>query len=285
MYAYVTVETLKSSGGLNIPNGTGADVRLRQLAEAVTQEFDRVLHRRIHPSVGTMYYSGDGSTLLLTDDLVAISSLKEDNTDDGTFDTTWAAADYNYLPYNVDPTSDVGRPYHGLEVNPKSNGNQDAFLQGRRNYQITGTWGWSSVTVTADAVCSANVTVGDVTLDIGTVNSATKIETGMVLSVNSEQMYVESLVGSSTGTSVRVSRAANGSTAGSHGSGDAINYYTHPSPIREGAFVQTARLWKRKDSGFSSEVGFPETGQITTFRGTMDADVKMLIGPYMKRFV
>jgi hypothetical protein len=75
-------------------------------------------------------------------DLVSVTAFKTDEAGDGTFETTWAASDYQLLPFNR-PT---GGPYTKVEV---IGGNLLPIRygrQGRRDrVQITGIWGWDTV--------------------------------------------------------------------------------------------------------------------------------------------
>jgi len=277
-HAYVTLETLKSTGALNLGTGTPYDTRLRQLTEGIAEQVDRYANRAkttFQPRTDTLYFSGDNSTLLLVPDLISITSLKEDNNQDGTFDTTWNANDYFLMPYNADPTSDWGMPYNALQVSPKSNGTQDAFLAGPRRYEIVGTWGYREVTGTTGAKTSGTIgTSGTTTFTADTAG----IEPGMTILVQSEQMYVKS----TSGTAVTVERGVNGSTATTHATTLDVNYYIYPQPVQEATIIQASRIWKRKDSGFASEVGFPDIGMTTTWRGGLDPDVKQLLFPFRR---
>ena len=271
-HAYVTVTLIKGTGALNV-DGTVYDTRLRQVAEAVTQAIDRYTDRTFQPFDGTRFYSGDGGTLLLIDDLAVVGTLAEDNRNDGTFGTDWAAADFLTLPFNADPTSEWGRPITRFQVSPKSNGTQDAFLRGARNYRLIGTFGFVSITTTVTGSASGSQGTG-VTF---TVDSTGTIEPGMTILVDTERMYVLS----TSGTALTVQRGVQNSVVGTHASGTAINYYDYPSPIKEAAFMQAARLWQRRNSGFATTVGLPELGMITTFRG-LDDDVKHMLNPYRR---
>jgi hypothetical protein len=93
-------------------------------------------------------------------------------------------------------------------------------------------------------------------------------------------MYIQS----TGGTNISVLRAAHGTTAGSHGSGDSINRFVYPRDVVEATLVQTVRLWKRKDSGFATELGFQQTGQMQITSG-LDFDVKQMLRPYGRFFV
>ena len=292
--AYLSLDVLKGTGALNV-TGTVFDTRLRQLSERVSREADRYANRAFFWSIGTLYFDGGsekaevpsrtnttsyivgGAMFLQVPDLVAVTSLKEDTNLDGTYETTWAATDYHLWPYNAQPTKEWGRPYTRLMVNTRSDGTQDVFLGGQKNYQVVGTWGWWQLSGTSGR--NGTLTDGVVTSLVfdGTVGGT--IEAGHTVLIDNELVYVT--VGTaSAGTSVTVERAVNNTTGTAH-TNKAANLVQYPGPVCEAVFIQVARLWKRKDSGFATEIGMPETGQLQVFRG-LDSDVKRLLDPYRK---
>lgn len=278
-YSYISVDVLKGTGALNVTS-TAHDARLRQLAESVSRGIDRYDGRVLHPHTRTLYLDGPGGTTFITPDIIAVTSLKEDSNGDGTFDTTWATADYHLAPYNADPTNDWGGPYRKLLVNAASTGTQEEFLRGQRNYEIVGTFGYISVTEDTGRSLSGSHDATATSLVLsGTPEGAIGIGDVLSIGTASEQLYVTG-IGSGAGTTITVERGVNGSTAGSHGSGDTISAYQHPEPIREAALIQCARLWQRRNSGFASEVGF-DTGTMMVFRN-MDPDVKQMLNPYRR---
>lgn len=276
-HAYVTVTFLKGTGALNI-DGTAFDTRLRQANEAIAQAIDRYTDRTFQSYDGTRFYSGDGGTLLFIDDLAVVGTLAEDDQMDGSFDVTWVAADFLTRPFNADPTSEWGRPITSFQVSPKSNGTQDVFLAGPRRYRLIGTFGYVTVTRDSGVDTSGTTTTGTTV----TVNTA-GVEPGMMLLIGSgttrERIYVDSTA--SGGTSLTVRRAQYGSTSSNHATTLDVNYFVYPSPIQEAAFMQVARLWQRRNSGFATTVGLPETGMLTVFRG-LDDDVKLMLNPYRR---
>ena len=270
--AYVSVDTLKGTGALNI-SGTAYDGRLLAISEAVSRQVDRYANREFFPKTEVKVFDGNGKNELFIPDLVAVGTLKEDTNLDGTFETGWATTDYDLEPANASPTADWGGPYRRLVVNLKSNGSQDVFLKERRNYQLTGTWGYRQVTKdSARNGTLADGTTGTLTLD----GSASALEVGQTVQIESEWCYVTAIAG----TAATVERAKNGSTGTAH-TGKDVLIVQYPGPVSEAVLIQVARLWKRKDSGFATEIGMPETGQITVFRG-LDSDVKELLSPFRK---
>lgn len=273
-HSYVTVTVLKGTGVLNV-DGTAYDVRLRQLLEHVSVQIDRYVGRQIQPFDATLYYDGDDTTLMPVRDLISVTSLKEDTNKDGTFETTWDAKDYEPLPYNAQPTEDWGKPYSMLQVSNKSDGTQDTFLRGSKMYQLIGTHGY--IAVTRDSGVKTSGSLGSTATSM-TVDSTGTLEPGMTLLVDSERMYIEAF----SGTNVTVQRKTQGSTGATHGTAVAISYYLYPGPVQEAVIIQSARLWRRRDSGFASQIGLPETGQMMMWTGGLDTDVKQSLAGYRR---
>ena len=264
--AYVSLDTLKSSGVLNI-TGTVDDTRLRGLIENLSRVVDRYCNRQFFVLKATRKFDGDGTASLLIPDLISIDTngLKTDDDKDRTFETTWATTDYLLLPSNADPATagnPQSRPYTRIEVDVDAGAKAD-FPVGRQTVQVAGQWGWwrhhKRATETANAVADATTTSV-------TVSSRTDVEAGHTILVDSEQMYVQSY----SSNTLTVVRGVDGTTAASHSGGVAIDIYEYPGPVVEATIVQASRLWKRKDSAFSESPG------------QLDSDVALMLGPYRK---
>ena len=275
--SYVSLDVLKSSGVLNI-TGAGEDTRLLSLLESVSRAIDRYCNRHFYVLNATRKFDGNGKQRLLVPDLVSVDTngLKTDDNLDRTFETAWATTDYLLLPSNADPTTreNAGsRPYTVVEVDTDA-GTKADWPAGRQTVQIAGQWGYwrhlKRATETANAVA-------DTTTTSVTVSSRADVEAGHTILIDSEQMYVRSY----SGNTLTVERGANGATAASHSGGAAIDIYEYPGPIVEATILQAARLWKRKDSAFAGNAGFPETGQMRVSTGP-DPDVQLMLGQYRK---
>jgi len=278
--AYVDLALIKSPGGLNLATGTAYDTRLRTITEAISREADRYTNRHFFYSVDTLNFDGNGKTELDVPDLISIGTLLEDTNYDGTFETTWASTDFILYPRNAGPTSThIAEPYTYIKVSDLSNSTQDIFLRGLSNYRIAGTWGYSKITHTSGL---AGTLADGTTTNLVLSGSATgNIEIGHTLLINDELVYV---TGITTGTLATVRRSINGSTGTIH-LGQAVNVIDYPGPVTEAVFIQLSRLWRRKDSGFASQVGMPETGMMMSWRGSLDPDVKTLLASYRKLIV
>ena len=277
MNAYATVDTLKSSGVLNI-TGSGDDARLRGLVENVSRLIDRYCNRHFYVLQATRKFDGLGGLRLLVPDLVSVdaSGLTTDDDKDRTFETTWAATDYLLAPSNADPATagnPESRPYTAIEVGVDA-GTKSEFPAGREMVQLAGQWGWWRHLNRASETANA---IADATTTSVTVSSRTDVEAGHTLLIDSEQLYVRSY----SGNTLTVERGVNGATAASNSGGAAIDIYDYPGPVVEAAIMQTGRLWRRKDSAFSTNSGFQETGQ-TIVAARMDPDVMLLLGLHRK---
>lgn len=271
--SYVGLGTLKGTGALNFA-GTVFDARLLNVAEAVSRQIDAYCHRIFYVLIENRDFDvhPTATGTLWVGDLVAVGTVLEDTNEDGTFETGWAATDYILYPLNAQPTSIWGRPFNRLVVNPKSDGTQDEFLPGKAMYRITGTWGYREDLVNSGELPSGTWGAATATTTL-TLSATTTLDVGQTIKVDSEYMYV-----TGTGaTSIIVQRAVNGSTATAHTG--TVNILRFPQEITEACLIQTSRLWKRRDSGFSTQVGMEEIGQTNIAIG-LDRDVKQLLSRY-----
>ncbi len=272
--AYADLTTLKSSGVLNI-SGTGYDTRLRELLETVSRLIDRYCNRHFYVLSTARKFDGDGGTELLVQDLIAVTSLKTDDNKDRTYETTWAATDYLLYPSNAEPTKVWGRPYTRILVDTEA-GNEDVFTAGMQTVEISGKWGYREVTEDSGADINEGGTFS-ATDTVLTVTDGSKFAVGQTILIESEQLYITAI----STNNLTVIRGINGTTAATHADSTDISIYKYPEPVVQACLMQTSRLWKRKDSGFASEVGLPQTGGFDVFRG-LDPDVKQLLSSYRK---
>lgn len=286
MISYVDLSRFKGTAGLNLNidgAGTSMDVVLRSVGEAVSQAIDAYCDRTFMVTVAEQrFFDGNGTGYLRVNDYVSLAEIAEDDRQDGTFGVTWGANDYANWPYNANPTSLQGSPYRVIYVSSKSNGTQDHFQRGQRNYRVTGTWGYSRATSSSGLTGTIGSATSTITLTLSAA-IGTVIAVGQSLAVGTEIMYVKEAP-SSTATTVTVVRAQQNSSATAH-TAVGVNVFVYPGPVTEAAFIQAARLWRRKDSAFASQAGLLETGQLVVFQGGLDQDVKMLLSPYRRRAV
>lgn len=278
--AYVGLATLKSAGAMNI-TGTADDTRLRQYIEAVSRAFDSYLGRHLYSLTATRRFSGNGrNRLLLPQDLIAVTSLKEDTTGDATYDTTWASTDYELAPYEAEPTGPAGRettrPYWAIEINRRSNGTKTAFARGQKRFELVGKWGYAETKVDSGSLLNGALTAAATT---ATVDDGTDFEVAQTIMVDSEQMYVTAI---STNT-LTVERGVNGTTAAAHDDDATVNIIEYPPPVREAAIIQVMRQWSQRQAGYANQVG--EDGLVRVASGRLAPEVMEKLDPYRRLWV
>ena len=271
--AYVSVDMLKSSGALNI-TGSADDTRLRLVIEGVSRQIDAYCNRHFFELSATRKFDSNGGQELLLPDLVSIdaSGLKTDDDKDRTFETTWAASDYLEEPANADPTGghDLSRPVTRISVDADA-GAKSAWPAGRQTVQIAGKWGFWRRLLTAAETLNEALDATETAVD---VSSRADVEAGHTILIAAEQMYVRSY----SANTLTVVRGVNGTIAGTHSTGAAISVYQYPSPVGEASLLQSARLWKRKDSPMLGTERSPDSRGVAA----LDPDVTALLSPYRR---
>lgn len=269
--AYVTLDFIKSADVLDISTTTDADTRLLRLLENISEWTDKWLGRHFYALQQVRTFDGDGKVELFIPDLISLTTLKDDDDQDGTFDVTWAANDFKLWPYNADPTTatnPLSTPFTKIITNIRG-GTKTGFPRGRQTVQIDGEWGyWRHLTRATEVVDTGGITSTALTLP---VDAKTDIEVGHTLLIESEQMFVTSI----TGNNLTVRRGVNNTTAAAHLATVVIDIYEYPGAVKEAITITVGRLWKRKESSFANVIGTPD-GSVQVFRG-MDSDVKMLL--------
>ena len=239
MNAYTSLHTLKSPSVLNLTDDAHDD-RLLTLAENVSRQIDRFCNRHFYCLKATRVFDGRAGDTLLVPDLISIDpdGLKTDDDLDGDFETTWPESDYLLYPANADPAAglDVSYPYNKLVVNTAT-GLRQTFPAGRRAVRVNGQWGYWIRLSMAEGSLEEDLDPGE--KDV-TLTSVTGISPGHTILVDSEQMYVRAIVGST----LTVTRAVNGTTAATHQVGAEVRLFAYPGPVTEATILQVSRLWR-----------------------------------------
>ena len=164
----------------------------------------------------------------------------------------------------------VGEPIQqgsGQSLRPEDRG---PFVEG----EVGGAQDGPALVALADINEGSGCSATDTTL---TVTDGSKFAVGQTILIGSEQLYITAI----STNDLTVVRGVNGTTPASHAHNSDISIYRYSRPVVEACLMQTFRLWKRKDSGFASTVGLPQTGVFGVFRG-LDPDVKQLLSAYRK---
>ncbi len=260
MNTYITLQTLKSAGALDIRDDDH-DARLLSLIEGVSRAIDGYCRRHFYVLRATRLFDGDGTSTLRPTDLVSIdpSGLATDDHRDGVFETTWDESDYVLHPANADPTGghDASRPYWSVNA---TDGRR--FPLGQRTVRISGEWGfWRRLRRVASTVSSA---VDEHRAEI-VVGALADIRVGHTLLIDDEQLYVSGI----SARTLSVTRGVNGTEAAGHDPGDGISVFGYPAPVSEAALLQSVRLWRRSASPSDPVCG-------------LGADVRELLAPYRR---
>lgn len=189
------------------PQDATYDEEYLDLIEDASRVFQGDTHRQFHSTVETIYLDGDGTrTLLLPNGrlLISVSSLKLDDGDDGTYETTLVeGTDYRLIPTHEDQKYGVELLTQGTQIHH--------WPAAQSSIELTGTFGWSEETeATGLSGTVADATTTTLTAD---ANAGGILEAGDTILVEDEQMEVTE---TPTQTSVAVTRGINGTTAAAH---------------------------------------------------------------------
>ena len=280
---YATLADIKSAGLLNI-TATTYDVDLLDCLEEGSRKIDTDTERFYFIYEGTFYQDGGGNRLILDWDVQTISTLKCDTDGDGVYESTYdlvsTSPDAFLYPINETPKT-------RLEANPW--GDYGHFGAGiRKAVQIVGVFGYgadwpASYTYDSGQVVHASTagTVFTSTSTLLTVSTVTLLSVGNTIRIangtTSEQMYVTAL--STAGISV--TRAMNGTIAGPATTDDVVYIYQYPRIIAKAVLIYAMRIWKRRESAFQNQVGNPELGTVTVWKGD-DPDYQKAVIKYHK---
>lgn len=148
--AYVTVDDLSAYIG-SANNLTGIDIsnnsgELTAACEAASRAVDHYCGRVFWDAgaVSAREFQADDPYLLDVPDFHTTTGLvvKTDETDDGTFDTTWASTDYQVGPADGVRDGTTGWPFWLIEA---VESRWFPTRGRRRRVEITAQWGWAAV--------------------------------------------------------------------------------------------------------------------------------------------
>ena len=264
---YGDLKKLKDDSLLKDPAaGSGDDPEMLQLLLSLSDWVEGYCNRHFYPRQQTIVIDGSGTPSLAIPDLIALDTIKEDTTDDQTFNETWTASDYFLRPYNSDPTQPWGRPFSDIMV--RTAGSKATFASGPQRFQLTGRWGYhENKEDSGTDLNNASFSATDTTM---AVDAGTAVEIGQTVQLDNEQMLV---TGIST-NDLTVTRGLNGTTPATHADNVDVFILRWPPSIERAVLIQAARLWTR--AADFEPFFVPDE---------IDTDVKMLLEPYKKKAV
>ncbi len=144
---YCTLSGLKSFVGIGDGND---DTLLEDSVEAASRQIDAFCGRVFYADANVSarkYYTNDPYRLRVDDFSTATGLIvKYDDNDDGTYETTVAATDFQLLPLNSVAGGILTTPYYIIELISTSVHEWPLDLSSNRaTAEITAKWGWSAV--------------------------------------------------------------------------------------------------------------------------------------------
>jgi len=143
---YATLAQVKAA--MRITDSVDDDL-LETAIESASRQIDGHCERRFYTTATTRIYTPNDSFVCEIDDLVSITSLKTSSDVDGSFDTTWAASDYQLEPLNAIAG--------GMDVSYTQIRATGDYLfplsGGEATVQVVGTFGWASVPSDIEQAC------------------------------------------------------------------------------------------------------------------------------------
>lgn len=171
---------------------------------------------------------------------------------------TWTSGlsnDYLLLPYDASPST-------GLKQSTEST---KSFNGGQQTFVIDGVWGWQNTESATITTTNEALDAGEVAID---VTSAANISEGMVIKIENELMYVES-ISSNTITCVR---GIHGTTDASHTTSKNITSQVFPTDVIQ-TCAELARVrYRERDLGLNRDLG---SGEMQTTIPTRESKLIM----------
>ena len=165
------------------------------------------------------------------DDLLEVTSLTNG---DG---SAIAAANYLLYPTNVYPKEELRlKQSSGIAWMPDGDGNYEQVIT------LVGIFGYhTNYTGHAWGGCGTVANVGGIndTVTTYTSSAVAGVEGGMLLKIDSEYLYVQSVAG----VTITVERGVNGSTAAAHVVGSVVSYWRPIFAVQRIARMGVAALW------------------------------------------
>jgi len=146
---YTTLQSVKNALIIPLDNYED-DGYLEATIESVSRMIENHTGRRFYATSETRYYSAINSDEVMVDDLLTVTTLKTDDDEDGTFETTWTTSDYHLMPMNA---ATNGRPYTWIETS--GYGSYSFPVNVKKGVQIVGSFGYCAITSLPKPVAEA----------------------------------------------------------------------------------------------------------------------------------
>lgn len=144
---YATLAEIKNS--LRISDSID-DTQLEMAIESASRLIDGYAQRYFYNGgTATRVFASNNTWQVMLDDAQSLSEVKLSSLDNGTYDVTLAATDYQLFPLNNVVGGLTGWPYTELTLAGNYLSVNYGFVtgSGRANVQVTGVWGWSAIPI------------------------------------------------------------------------------------------------------------------------------------------
>lgn len=244
-----------------------------RMEEAASREIDNFCDRHFYDLTTTLYLDGNGRDLLFVPDLLTITSVKLDLDGDGVYEVELTDPT-DYWPIRYGANGQDNAPVTALRLNLRA-GSRSTFPAYPRAVEIIGSSGYTSAVerVPASLVVDDPLAAGAVTLNVTAATGDELYEEGQTLLLDSEQVYLTAI----NNDALTIVRGVNGTTDAAHVQTTVIDRYTYIPEVVEAALIQSGRLWKRRETAYSTVIQ-DGIGTIEVFKG-LDPDVRMLLTP------
>lgn len=138
---YVTLDRLRER--LRVTD-TNDDARLSQLIDAASAMIDQDTGQTFGQATATKTFVPESPYVLRVPPLISVTTLKTDDDDDGTFETTWSASDYELDGFGDFLGSSGTDPYEMIRAVGSRSFPIPSPTGRQRLVQITGSWGYST---------------------------------------------------------------------------------------------------------------------------------------------
>lgn len=199
---------------------TTHDTYLIELLEGVSRSVDSWCKRRFYSWSGDKYFGVVHPSRVVLEDVLSVSAVGVDSEGDGSFDgESWVeGTDYVLMPRST-------WPKWWLSVHK---GTSKSLFVDRESLKVTGVWGYGDgESASPWRAAGVTVTLADTTGTSATLGTAGVIEAGETLLVENEQIFVESV----SGTTATVRRGVNGTDAAAH-TAAAASKAQYPAPVK-----------------------------------------------------
>jgi len=249
---YISLEAVKRDFLTIDTASTSQDARIKDLIRDVSKWLEGECRTWWMPVTQTRLFDhpGDTSRLNLDQWLLGITAFTTNN-------GAQAVTDADYLLLQVrDEATYNKRPYNVIVMRGSV---PDLLYTGTRKQanSVAGTWGYNDDTAATGAtVLNDPLAIGGLSL---TVLTGT-LETGWMLKIESEQVFVSSITTGSPNDTVAIIRAQNGTTAAAHVATTAISRYTPPVDLEAACGMTVARMYHRGATKWTDTQGSPDAG-------------------------